>query len=94
MLRYAREQAPAGEFVVADARAFRLAPVFDAAVCTFDSVSYMLSADDLVSVFSSVHAALGRQGIFVFDVSLEETYEREWQRTCSVIDDDEACFIR
>lgn len=94
MLRYAHEQVPGGEFVVADARDFRVASEFDAALCTFDSVSYMLSTDDLISLFSSVHAALAPHGVFIFDVSLEETYKREWQRTCSVIDDEEACFIR
>jgi hypothetical protein len=32
--------------------------------------------------------------LFVFDLSLEEAYRSEWGQSCSIIDDDEACFIR
>ncbi len=94
MLRYARKQAPNGEFIVADARQFCVARIFEAALCTFDSVSYLLSAADLLRVFSNVHAALIPDGRFVFDLSLEDAYKREWDRSCTMIDDDEASFIR
>ena len=39
MLAYARRNAPAAEFVAADARAFALPPPFDAAISTFDRVN-------------------------------------------------------
>src|SRR5438270_6369056 len=94
MLHYAHEQVPDAEFIIADAREFAVAPVFDAAICTFDSLSYMLSRDELSCVFANIFAALRPAGVFVFDLSLEETYKREWQRTCSVVEDDEAFFIR
>jgi SAM-dependent methyltransferase len=94
MLHYAREQVPDAEFIVADARDFAFPSVFDAALCTFDSLSYMLSREELLSTFANVRAALRPAGVFAFDMSLEETYKREWQSTCSVIEEDEACFVR
>ena len=94
MLRYASEEVPGAEFLVADARAFHLPPVFHGASCTFDSLSYMLTIEDLERVFSRVHVALRPGGAFVFDLSLEEAFKTEWQKSWSIIDDDEACFIR
>ena len=94
MLHHAREQVTNAEFIIADARNFSVACVFDAAICTFDSLSYMLSREDVLSTFANIHAALRPGGVFAFDLSLEETYRREWQRTCSIIKEDEACFIR
>lgn len=94
MLRYAREDVPEAEFLVADAEAFRLPAVFDAAVCTFDSLSYLLEQEALVRAFSNVYNALRPKGTFVFDLSLEDAYKSEWQESCSIVEPDEACFVR
>ncbi len=94
MLRYAIQEVPKAEFLLADARTFDLPPEYDAAICTFDSLSYMLNPEDLQRVFSNVHAALRPGGVMVFDLSLEEAYKTEWQRSCSIVEDDEACFVR
>jgi SAM-dependent methyltransferase len=94
MLRYAAKEVPQAEFLLGDARAFFLAPEFDAALCTFDSLSYMLNTEDLERVFSNVRAALRSGGLFVFDLSLEEAYRTEWQRSCTIVEDDEGSFVR
>ncbi len=51
MLHFAREQVPDAEFIIADVRNFAVASVFDVALCTFDSLSYMLSRQELLSTF-------------------------------------------
>jgi SAM-dependent methyltransferase len=94
MLRYARQEVPGGEFFVADAEAFRLPPVFHGALCTFDSLSYLLDEEALVRAFSNVHDALRPKGRFVFDLSLEAAYKSEWGESCSIVNTDEACFVR
>jgi SAM-dependent methyltransferase len=94
MLRYAARDVPKARFLVRDARAFDLPSEFDAAICTFDSLSYMLDREDLMRVFSCVRAALKPGGLFVFDLSLEETYKSEWLQSCAVVEEDEASFVR
>jgi SAM-dependent methyltransferase len=94
MLRHAAREAPIGAFLLADARQFALAPIFDAAVCTFDSLSYILDLQDLHRVFSNVWAALQPGALFLFDASLEEAFKTEWQKCCVIIEENEACFVR
>ena len=45
----------------------------DAAICTFDSLSYILNPEDLQRVFSNVHAALRPGGVMVFDLLKRHT---------------------
>jgi SAM-dependent methyltransferase len=94
MLRYAVAGNSGATFVAADARNFALAPRFEAAICTLDSLSYILDREDLRRVFSNVRRSLREGGRFVFDLSLESAYLSEWNRTYSVVEDDEACFVR
>lgn len=94
MLRYARRDVPEGEFLVASAEMFRLPPVFDGAISTFDSLSYLLDRKSLELAFGNVHAALRRGGRFVFDLSLEAAYTREWQQSCHIVETDEVCIVR
>jgi SAM-dependent methyltransferase len=94
MLRYARHEVPEGEFLVADAESFRLPPVFDAALSTFDSVSYLLDRKSLELTFSNVHAALRPGAWFVFDLSVEEAYKNEWGQSCTIVEADEVCIVR
>jgi SAM-dependent methyltransferase len=94
MLLYARRNAPSVEFVQADARNLHTSGHFEAAISTFDSLNYMLSKDDLSPVFHNVFAALVDGGRFVFDLNLERRYLDFWGETCSMFDDDHACFNR
>ncbi len=94
MLGYARRRVPEGAFFAADARHFRLPPVFNAAVSTFESLNHILSSDDLLSVFRNVSRALAAGGVFVFDLLTGEAYETLWQKSSAVVEDDNAFIIR
>jgi len=95
MLRFARENAPAGRFVRADVRSLRLSCVHDAAVSTFDSINHILSIEDLCAVFANVAAALRAGGVFVFDVMTEAGYRMRWKSSCRMIGGDgELCEIK
>jgi len=94
MLSCATEDVAGATFLLRDARDFNLKPQFEGSICTFDSLSYFLTAEDLQRVLNNVCSALVPGGRFVFDLSLRETYENEWGRTASVIEADEACFVR
>ena len=58
-----------------------------AAVCTFDSLNYLSTADDLKSVFASVSLFMEASGIFVFDVNTKYAYENVYGDNCYVCED-------
>jgi SAM-dependent methyltransferase len=94
MLRFAARNVPLGDFIVGDARAFRLAPSFDLAVSTFESMNHIPTLAELETVFRNVAAALATDGRFIFDVLTEETYRVEWKKSNAIVEDDNACFVR
>lgn len=94
MLRLARRRAPAAEFQRADARTFRLPPVFDAALSTFDSLNHILSLKELAAVFRNVRRALKPGGLFFFDVNLEMGFRDHWQEHFSVVEESRVCAVR
>lgn len=94
MLAFAREEVPEGDFRNADARCFVVPERCEGAVCTFDSLSYMLTEEDLGGVFESVNGALEPGGTFLFDLSLEGAYRSEWGRECAIVEEGEAHFVR
>jgi SAM-dependent methyltransferase len=94
MLAYARVNVPTATFILADARNFHFSPRFARALSTFDSLNYVLTADELLDVFRNVYRALLPNGRFVFDLNLEERYRDYWGSTSSTVDEEHACFIR
>ena len=83
MLRFARENAPAAEFIVADARTFELPDNYQAVISVFDSLNHVMTLKDITSVFRNVYAALQPGGLFLFDlipsvVKRRIVEEREW----------------
>jgi SAM-dependent methyltransferase len=74
MLEHASEKVPNGVFLLEDARSFNLSPTFDAAICTDSSLNHMMSLEDLKRVFGNVYAALKENGLFLFDLGLENRY--------------------
>lgn len=69
MLDYAKENAPAVEFIHADARNFNIGEKFNAVVCLFDSINHLLCENDVLKVFKNIYEHLEENGIFVFDVN-------------------------
>ncbi|MBL8210823.1 MAG: methyltransferase domain-containing protein [Bryobacterales bacterium] len=94
MLAFARAEVPEGDFRNGDARCFVVPEEHAGAICTFDSLSYMLMEEDLGGVFGSVSRALRPGGIFLFDLSLEGAYRSEWGRECAIVEEGEAHFVR
>ena len=94
MLRYARKEVPEGEFIVASAEEFQLPGVFEAAVSTFDSLSYVLDEESLERAFRNVYAALRPGGAFVFDLATEASFQTEWNQSCHIVEADEVCIVR
>ena len=75
MLRYARENAPTAEFILTDARDFRLPSVYSASFSTFDALNHILSLKELQKVFQNVSECLLPGGIFVFDLNTDKHFE-------------------
>ena len=94
MIEYARRNAPAAEFVVADARDFRFAEPFDAVLCMFDSLNHLMEEKDLEQAFRCVSTALDAGGLFAFDLNMEAKYLHTWTGDFSVVEDEEACIVR
>ena len=78
MLNYARENAPDVEFILTDARFFDLPCTFDGVISTSDGLNHLMSLEDLTHVFQNVYTSLLENGLFVFDLNLEERYETDW----------------
>jgi SAM-dependent methyltransferase len=74
MLHYARGNAPGGTFILGDARSFQLPATFDAAISTDSSLNHMMSLEELKQVFCNVYTALKNNGLFLFDLGLENRY--------------------
>jgi len=94
MLRFARENAPTAEFIVADARSFELPAAYHAVTSTFDSLNHIMTLEELTSVFHNVYAALRQGGLFLFDLNMEEGYKVSWQDSFDIIEEDHVCITR
>jgi len=95
MLHYARENAPRGEFILDDARFFNLPSTFHGVVSTTGSLNYIMSFEELTVVFHNVYKALLDNGIFVFNLFLEDEYQSDWNgRIHGNIKDDYAWAVR
>ena len=86
MLAFARQKTPQAEFLLGDARSFRLPERFDAAISTFDSLNHVMKHEELQAVFRNVFAALRPDGTFLFDLNREEAYKELWARTFATVD--------
>ncbi len=93
MLVYARANAPAAEFSVADAASFHLPAACDAAVSTFDSLNHLLEPAALEAAFHNIAAALRPGGLLAFDMLLEEGYQTRWGESFALVRDDHLLTI-
>lgn len=94
MLEYACAMAPSAEFLIEDARTFHIEDRFEAAFSTFDSLNHILSLDELECVFRNVHRALAADGLFVFDLNMQEAFETLWRGVFASVEDDSASITR
>jgi SAM-dependent methyltransferase len=94
MLREAQTRLPRVPLWCTDVSALGCGPVFDAVLCTFDSLNHVLEPDALGRVCSGVARALRSGGRFVFDVNTTSAYAREWGKSSALVDPDAAIIIR
>jgi SAM-dependent methyltransferase len=77
MLRQAERKAAWGaRFLLRDARHLDLPETFDACVCLFDSLNYLLDPEELRAAFAGVARRLEPGGLFIFDVNTVRALER------------------
>ncbi|MBE9209300.1 methyltransferase domain-containing protein [Nostoc sp. LEGE 06077] len=81
MLCYARKNAPNAEFILEDARFFKFSSTFHAVISTDVGLNLVTTIEELQKVFQNVYQALRENGIFVFDLYVEELCIEDWQRT-------------
>lgn len=78
MLHYARKNAPGVEFILDDARLFKLPSTFHGVISTNTSLNHVTNLEELTCVFRNVYAALLANGLFVFSLRLEKGYQSDW----------------
>lgn len=93
MLRFARENASGAEFIHGDARNFQLAQPVECVISAFDSLNHVMELDELREVFRRVYEAISEEGIFLFDLNLEDASELVGN-TLDIIEDDHVCIVR
>jgi SAM-dependent methyltransferase len=69
MLQIARSKAPEIPFDEQDVRELSLPGSFDAVVCLFDSLNYLLEWEGLAAAFAGVARVLSPGGLLVFDLN-------------------------
>jgi|SRR5579875_2210018 len=94
LVAIARRELPKAEFQVQDARTLAMEKRFEGALSTFDSLNHILSLDELSRTFAGVHAALKPQGLFVFDMNLEEAYSMDLRQWTVDIAEDTVGLVR
>jgi SAM-dependent methyltransferase len=93
MLRYARMNAPAAEFVRADARRFQLPESFNAVISTFDSLNHFLTLEELAAVFRQTRGALVAGGWFLFDMNVERGFVAHWRDYFAIVEEQAVCVL-
>lgn len=81
MLSYARKNAPDSEFILDDARFFKLPSTFDGVISTSYALNHVINIEELTCVFHNVYAALLTNGVFIFDLKLDERYKLSWHNS-------------
>lgn len=94
MIRHARENAPQAEFIVEDARSFHRPAEFDAVISMFDSLNHVPDREGLRQVFSNVREALTENGLFFFDMNMDEGFRCSWNEMYSGVETDQVFVTR
>lgn len=63
-----------------DMRDLTVARPYDAALCLYDSINYITTAEEMEKVFTKVSEALIPEGMFIFDVTTEYNIVKHFHR--------------
>ncbi len=94
MLGYARRNAPSCRLILADARSFKLPPVYHAVISTFDSLNHIMTVRELTAVFRNVYRALAPGALFLFDMNMEQAFIDHWADYFAIVEDEDVCVLR
>jgi len=94
MIRIARGNAPAADFILADAFHFAFAHSFDAVLSSFNSFAHAATLSELETILSNTRAALKAGCPFLFDLSMEEQYLAKWRGSFGEVHNDLAWIVR
>ncbi len=81
LLQYARQNASDAKFILEDARYFQLPESFDGVISTKYGLNHIISLEELSRVFENVYNALVKNGLFMFDLRLEQLYKSVWNNS-------------
>ncbi len=84
MIAHARENAPGARFVLGEMSEFALGEVFDAAICSFNSLNHARGARHLTRTLENVQRHLKPGAWFLADLVLAEGYANSWNRAATV----------
>jgi SAM-dependent methyltransferase len=90
MIALARDNAPACDFIVEDARTFDLPPDYDSVVSVYDSLNHIMTLDELAAVFRRVYTVLKPGSLFIFDMNLHEGQVRRGSDSFGRVEEDYA----
>ena len=94
MITHARKNAPQADFIVEDARLFHLPNAFDAVISVFDSLNHLPDEQGLLQVFSNVRKALKKNGLFFFDLNMDEGFRHSRNEMYSGVESDRVFVTR
>jgi SAM-dependent methyltransferase len=77
MLRYARKNALGGKFILGDAYSFELPQSFQGVISMY-ALNYVMNLKELINIFQNVEKTLQKNGLFVFNLRLEEEFKLYW----------------
>ncbi len=92
-IKFARKNAPGAKFIIADARHFKLPPIYNAVFSTFDSLNHIMTSKGLMAAFKNVYKCLVSGGIFIFDLNTEKTFEKGWKVSKEIKETPEYFFV-
>ena len=97
MLEQARLKAAARQldaaWLRADLREFTIREPVGLVTCLYDSMNYMLTADDLLNAFRRAYAALRPGGLFAFDMNTSWAFESVWNDATYFTDSDDLSVV-
>ena len=75
-------------WLMQDMRSFELYGTVGAVVCCLDAVNYLLSDDDVIKCFKTVHNYLDDGGLFLFDVNSPYKFENVFADNAYILEED------
>ncbi len=75
-------------FLQQDMRAFELYGTVGAVTCCLDSLNYLLTKEDLLACFRTVHNYLDPDGLFLFDMNTPYKFEHIYGQCAYVLEDE------